>query len=234
MMPGGRDARRGDQRRRRHDGDAQRTGGDAERARLLLGQRHHVHAPAQRDQHGGAERDRADQRQQIGDPGGGQAAEQPERHRRKLVVGVGEIFHEADAGAEQRADHDAGQHQHQDRVARTQQRADHVDGRDRDEAADEGERLDARSRRARNRCRAPRRAPRPTRRRECRATPADCETGPGTRCRRPPAPRRPARPRSRAARAPAASRSRPRAKRSAAWPVARDHSTSISSARLTG
>ena len=40
--------------------------GDAERARFLLRQRHHVHAPAQRDQHGGAERDRAEQRQEVG------------------------------------------------------------------------------------------------------------------------------------------------------------------------
>ena len=47
---------------------AMRSGpvGDAERARLLLGQRHHVHAPAQRDQHQRAERDRTEQRQQVG------------------------------------------------------------------------------------------------------------------------------------------------------------------------
>ena len=44
---------------------AMRSGpvGNAERARLLLRQRHHVHAPAQRHQHDGAERDRAEQRQ---------------------------------------------------------------------------------------------------------------------------------------------------------------------------
>ena len=94
------------------------------------------------EQHQRAERDRAEQRHQIGDVGRGEAAEQPERHRGKLVVGIGEILHEADAGAEQRADHHAGQHQHQDRIARAHRRADQVDRRDRDEPADEGERLD--------------------------------------------------------------------------------------------
>ena len=86
--------------------------------------------------------DRADQRQQIMNPGRRQAAEQPERHRRQLVVGVGEIFHEADAGAEQRSDHDAGQYQHQDRIARAHRRADHVDDADRDQPADKGDGLD--------------------------------------------------------------------------------------------
>ena len=71
-----------------------------------------------------------------------QAAEQPERHGGKLVVGIGEIFDEADAGAEQRADHHAGQHQHQDRIARAHQRADEVDGGDRDQPAGKGEALD--------------------------------------------------------------------------------------------
>ena len=48
---------------------AMRSGpvGDAERARLFLRQRHHVHPPAQREQHDGAERHRTEQRQQIGD-----------------------------------------------------------------------------------------------------------------------------------------------------------------------
>ena len=46
-----------------------------------------------------------------------ETAEQPEGHGRKLVVGIGEIFHEADSGAEQRADHDAGQHQHENGIA---------------------------------------------------------------------------------------------------------------------
>ena len=72
-----------------------------------------------------------------------QAAEQPEGHGGKLVIGIGQIFHEADAGAEQRADHHAGEHQHQDRIARAHRRADHVDGSDRDQPADEGQRLDA-------------------------------------------------------------------------------------------
>ena len=53
-------------------------------------------------------------------------------------------------------------------------------------------------------------------RRECPARPADCGTGPGTRCRRPPARRRPARPQRPAARAPAARRSRPPPARSSA------------------
>ena len=95
-------------------GGAQRPGRHAERAGLLLRQRHRVHAPAQRDQHRRAEQNRPEQRHEVGGVVAGEAAEQPEGHGRQLVVGVGEILHEADAGAEQRADDDAGQHQHQD------------------------------------------------------------------------------------------------------------------------
>ena len=138
-----------------------------------------------------------------GDVRRGQAAQQPERHGRQLVVGIGKIFHQTDAGAEQRSDHDAGQHQHQDRIARTHRRADHIDGA-RQRAGRRGRRKPgSRTRRAKDKCRPRRQAPRPRTRRECRAIPADCGTGPETRCRQPRAQRRPARPQARAAREPA-------------------------------
>ncbi len=44
--------------------------------------------------------DRAGQRQQVGNGGGGEAAEQPERHGGQLVVGIGQVLHQPDAGAE--------------------------------------------------------------------------------------------------------------------------------------
>ena len=141
---GGRDARRGDQRRRRRRSRcaAGRSATPSARASssgsdiTFMRQRSatSTSVPSATGPNSGTE---------IGDGGGGEAAEQPERHRGKLVVGIGEIFHEADAGAEQRADHDAGEHQHQDRIARAHRRADQVDRRDRDEAAHEGEALDA-------------------------------------------------------------------------------------------
>jgi hypothetical protein len=68
----------------------------------------------------------------------GEAAEQPERHRRKLAIRVGEILHHADTGAEQGTDHDAGQHQHQDRIARPYCAADGVHGGNGEQSAEEG------------------------------------------------------------------------------------------------
>ena len=206
---GGGDARRRHQRCGGDDGDAQRPGGTPSARASSSGSDITFIRQRSASSTSGAERDRAEQRNEIGGVGRGEAAEQPERHRGKLVIGIGEIFHQADAGAEQRADHHAGQHQHQDRVARAHRRADQIDRGDRDQPADEGERLDREHAEREDRCRAPRRAPRRTTRRGCRATPADCGTGPGTRCRRPRAPRRPARRPARAARAPARSRSRP-------------------------
>ena len=47
----------------------------------------------------------------------GQAAEQPEGHGGQLVVGVGQHLDQADARAQQRADDDAREQQHQHRVA---------------------------------------------------------------------------------------------------------------------
>ena len=174
---------------------AMRSGpvGDAERARLLLAAAtSRSCASAARPARRCRSATGPAQRQQIGDGGRGEAAEQPERHGGKLVVGIGEILHQADAGAEQRADHDAGQHQDQDRIARRAAPS-RSDRRPRPPRARPRRRSPrCRRRRARRRCRAPRRAPRPRRRRGCRATPADCGTGPGTPRRRPRAPRRPA------------------------------------------
>jgi hypothetical protein len=141
MIPAGRHARGCHQRCGSDNGDAQRAGGHAKRPRLLVRQRHHVHAPAQRQQRGGAKRDRAEQRHEIGRADRGKTAEQPERHRRQLIIGIGEIFDEADAGTEQRTDHDAGENQHQHGIARPRRRADHVDGCDGDQPAGEGQRL---------------------------------------------------------------------------------------------
>src|SRR6516164_7367149 len=50
--------------------------GQAKGARLLIRQRQHVHAPAQRQQNQNAECHRAEQRDQIGSAGRGKAAEQ--------------------------------------------------------------------------------------------------------------------------------------------------------------
>ena len=81
-------------------------------------------------------------RHKVGGARRRKTAEQPEGHGRKLVVGIGEIFHEPDAGAEQRADHHAGQHQHKDRIARADRGADQIDRGDRNQPADKREALD--------------------------------------------------------------------------------------------
>ena len=124
-----------DERRRRDNRDPQSRGRDAERARFFFRQRHHIHAKAQ------AAKARsvpsaiglASGRRSAA-LAGGETAEQPEGHGRKLVVRIGEIFHEPDAGAEQRADHHAGEHEHKDRIARADRRADQIDGGDRNQA----------------------------------------------------------------------------------------------------
>ena len=82
-----------------------------------------------------------------------QAAEQPEGHGRQLVVRIGKIFHEADAGAKQRADHDARQHQHQDRIARSHGRADGVDGGNSEQATKKGKSLNGQHAEREEKCR---------------------------------------------------------------------------------
>ena len=70
---------------------------------------------------------------EIGELHAGEAAEQPERDRGKLVVRVGQDLHQRDAGAGERADHDAGEHQHQGAVMAVQRGGDQIDQRHRAE-----------------------------------------------------------------------------------------------------
>ena len=91
----------------------------------------------------------------------------------------------------ERADDDAGQDQHEDRVVAAERRAEAVDDQHCQEARREGEALDADDTAATGRCRARPRARRRTRRRGCRARREDFGRAPGRRRPPPPAPRRP-------------------------------------------
>ena len=118
-----------------------------------------------------------------------EAPEQPERDRGQLVVRIGEVLQERNAGADQARDHDAGQDQRDERIERTHPR--------RDEPHERRPRRGRRRTRApgsprptaRGRCRRSRRAPRPRKRPACRARRAGCGTSAGTRRRRTRAPR---------------------------------------------
>ena len=150
---------------------------------------------------------------------GGEAAEQPEGHRRKLIVGIGEIFHETDAGAEQRADDDAGEHKNENRIAGADRGADRIDRSDGNNAANKCEAPQSRICRARNRCRSRRRARRRRMRQANRARPADCGKDPERPCPQRPMPRRSAPRRARAVHGHARSRPPPRPERRACAPV---------------
>ena len=197
------DAGRRGQRRRRHDRNSERARCDAKRTRFLFGQRHDVHPPPKRNEHGGADRDRTEQRQQVGHVRRGQAAEQPERHGRQLVVRIGKIFHQADTGAKQGADHHAGQHQDQDRIARAHGRSNHVHRAHSEQAAKKCKSLNCehaeRKKNADHRAEGCARGGTENVGRHQRIA----ERGPGTRCRRPPALHRPAPRQAHAARGPA-------------------------------
>ena len=92
---------------------------------------------------------------------------------------------------EEGAHHHAGEHQHQNRIAAPHRGADEIDRGHRGEAAGEGERLDAEDAEREDRCRNRARAQRRMRRPGCRERRAGCGTGPGRRCRRLRAQRRP-------------------------------------------
>ena len=168
---------------------------DAERARLLVAERQHVDAPAQQPQ-----RHEADQHRRAAVDArsprltAGEAAEQPERDRRQLVVGIGQVLEQRDARrrAARRPTTPASTSTRIGSWPRTRG----ADQRRRAPTAarpdGEGEALDRRRPAATGRCRAPRRAPRRRTRRGCRARPADCGTGSGRPRRRRPARRRPA------------------------------------------
>ena len=89
---------------------------DAERARFLVAERQHVDAPAQ--EHSGTRPTAI-----SGQDGEHVRRRTPARlpssqnvMAGQLVVRVGEELEQRDAGAEQRADHDAGEHQHEQRI----------------------------------------------------------------------------------------------------------------------
>ncbi len=172
---------------------AQRARLHAERARFLVAERQQVHRASAAASSGtrpthdaGSAEPRSPARRRR------EAAEQPERDRRQLVVRVGQVLEQRDARAEQRADHHAGQHQHEQRIVAAHGVADHVDEPRPRTSPPRTRGPGSRRSAARGRCRARRRAPRRRTRRGCRARPADCGTGPGTRRRRPRARRRPA------------------------------------------
>ena len=125
----------------------------------------------------------------------------------QLVVRVGEVLQQRNRRAEQGADHHAGEHEREQRIVAAHARADAVDQTDGNQAASEGEELDAEDPRAIGRSRAPRPARRRSRPRGYRATPAGCGTFPGRRCRRRRAPRRRAAPPARGGRVSAERRS---------------------------
>jgi hypothetical protein len=82
----------------------------------------------------------------IGELYSREAAEQPEGDGRKLVIGIGKDLHQRDAGARERADDDARQHQHQGAVMAAQGRRNEIDQQHGRNAAEEGECLDAEDR----------------------------------------------------------------------------------------
>ena len=138
----------------------------------------------------------SERRGQVARQRAGEASQQPERDRGKLVVGIGHVLHERDARAEERAHDDAGEHEREDRIAPADPRADRRRrgprrrGRPRRRSA-----WIVADRQRRRAPRCPRRARSPRTRRGCRARRADCGRGSGTR--RPP--RRAPRPRASAA-----------------------------------
>ena len=134
---GGHERRRGD-----HE-QAQAPGLDAQRLGLLVAERQHVDAPAQQHQRHEPDQHQRHRRPHLALADGREAAEQPEHDGGQLVVGVGQDLHERDGRAGERADHHAGQHQHQDRVAAVHHRGDAVDEADGGKPHDEGRELDA-------------------------------------------------------------------------------------------
>jgi hypothetical protein len=138
-----RDNRGGHQRRGDNEHETKAARVDAKRLRLLIAERHQVHAPAQKMQRHEAEQDERRGAEHIGGRDGGKAAEQPEGDRRQLIVRVGQHLQERDHRAGERAQHDASQHQNQDRLAAADRRGDGVDEAHRRDAEDEGQQLDA-------------------------------------------------------------------------------------------
>ena len=113
--------RRRDQRRGRdHDAAHEAATFDAERPGLVVAERQHADAPAQQARAARGPGAPAAPPPHVADLDARQAAEQPEGDGGQLVVGIGQDLHQRDAGAGQRADDDAGQHQHQDLVLAAQ------------------------------------------------------------------------------------------------------------------
>jgi hypothetical protein len=107
------DDARGHQRRRRNDDGAQAADIDPERPRLVVAERKHADAPALQHQRHDAEQHQRRGNGEIGKLDPGEAAQQPERDGRELIVGIGKNLHERNAGAGECADDDARQYQHQ-------------------------------------------------------------------------------------------------------------------------
>ena len=63
-------------------------------------------------------------RGQVARQGAREAAQQPEGDRRQLVVGIGDVLHQRDAGAEERAHDHTGEHEREQRIAPADPRAD--------------------------------------------------------------------------------------------------------------
>ena len=178
MMPltataaGGHQCRRGDHDQRAACACPRRARAPRRRRSVM-----HVHAPAQEQQRHQAEQHAGAAAREVARRDRREAAEQPEGDRRQLVVRIGEVLEERDAGAEQRADDDAGEHQHEHWVVAAHREP---------QSSRPAHRRRARRRRqaawiARHRQREedperPRRARRRWRRRGCRARPADCGT----------------------------------------------------------
>ena len=93
---------------------------DAERLGFIVAERHHADPPAQRHQRHEAHDHQRHDDLHVARLDARQAAEQPEGDGGQLVVGIGQHLDERDARAGQRADDDAGQHQHEDLVLAAQ------------------------------------------------------------------------------------------------------------------
>jgi hypothetical protein len=148
--------RRGE-RRRDDDRDAKARGVEAEGARLVVGKREEVHAPAQERQRCETERDQRKRRREIARQHAGEASEQPEGDRRQLVVRIGHVLRERHARSEERADHDSGEHQrehpvvsahpggdreHQSHGGKPAREGEPLDGGDRQSEEDAGDRAE--------------------------------------------------------------------------------------------
>ncbi len=132
----------GDEGGAHDDREAQLRHVQAQRARLVLGERQQVDAPAQEDERHEADRDEGQGHGEVRRERPAEAPQQPEGDGGELVVGIGHVLHQRDPGAEERAHDHAREDEREDGVAPAHPRTHGDHERDRGEPAGEGEALD--------------------------------------------------------------------------------------------